>query len=108
MSTPDLAFAVQGPGLLRRHQPRLALHACDLLSDEADWNAPTWATTDEGARRLRTSLERLFELIAGEMTVAALWDGDHAEADAPISRGDLLGTIAASGLGTKTRYIVAG
>jgi hypothetical protein len=64
--------------------------------------------TDEGARLLGTSLARLFELVEGELNVAALWDGDRAEAEETVSRSELFERIAASGLGTKTRYIVAG
>jgi hypothetical protein len=106
ISGPDLDFSVQGTGLLGRHQPRLALHACDLLSDEADWNAPTWAMNDERADRLRKAFERLFELAAGDVTVTALWDGDRPETDELATRGELLETIAAGGLGTKTRYVI--
>ena len=108
VSDADLEFVAQGPGLLRRHTPRLALHGCDLLSDDADWHASTWAMTDDAARRLAASFARMFELVAAEIRLAAIWEGDRAETDEPIIRSEFLRRISASGLGTKTRYVVPG
>ncbi len=108
VSAADIDFSVQGSGLLRRHTPRLAIHACDLLSDEADWNAPSWAMSEDGRGRLSGGLARLFAEMPGELTVAALWDGDRADMDTSISRDELLSLISANALGTKTRYVVGG
>ncbi len=107
ISGADLEFVAQGPSLLRRHTRRLALHGCDLLADEADWNASTWTMTDEGAQHLASSFDRLFELVTGEVNVAAIWDGDQADTEQAIGRNEFLRLITASGLGTKTRYVIA-
>lgn len=107
VSGDELDVAVQGPGLLRRHAPRLALHGCELLADEADWDAPTWAMTDQGTRRLAAFFERLFELASRDMSVSATWEGDQPDAENAISRSELLSMVSASSLGTKTRYLVA-
>lgn len=107
VSTSDLDFSTQGPGLLRRHAPCLAVHSCELLSEDADWDAATWSMTDDGARKLSAALGRLCELTSGEVSVAALWDGGRAEMEQAISQQEFLRIAAASELGTRTRYVIA-
>jgi hypothetical protein len=108
VSTGELGFASQGRGLLRRHGPRLAAHGCELLAEDADWDAATWSMTDDGKRRLSAALGRLFQQTAGNVRFAAIFDGDRAETEEAISRRDLLEIVAAGELGTKTQYVIAG
>lgn len=105
---PDagLAFGAEGKGLLGRHQPRLAFHACDLLSDDADWNAPTWAMTPESLVELADLWVRLFERVPGDVAAQALWDGDRAEAEQALSRAEFVDVVRQGALGTKTRYLI--
>ncbi len=101
-----LAFGAQGRGLLGRHRPRLAFHACDLLSDEADWNAPTWSMTPESLVELADLWARLFERVPGDVAVQALWDGDRAEIEQALSRAEFVDLVRQGALGTKTRYLI--
>ena len=108
VSTGELGFATQGRGLLRRHEPRLAAHGCELLAEDADWDAATWSMTEDGRRRLSDALVRLFEQTAGDVRFAAIFDGDRVEMEEVIGRRELLRIAAAGELGTKTQYVVAG
>jgi hypothetical protein len=101
-----LAFGAEGKGVLGRHQPRLAFHACDLLSDDADWNAPSWAMTPESIVVLADLWGRLFERVSGEVVAQALWDGDRPEVEQTLSRAAFMDVVAQGALGTKTRYLV--
>jgi hypothetical protein len=101
-----LAFGAEGKGLLGRHSARLAFHACDLLSDDADWNAPSWAMTPESIVVLADLWGRLFERVSGEVVAQALWDGDRPEVEQTLSRAAFMDVVAQGALGTKTRYLV--
>lgn len=105
---PDsgLAFRAGGKGLLGRHRPRLAFHACDLLSDDADWNAPTWAMTPESIVELADLWVRLFERIPGDVAAQALWDRDRAEVEQALSRAEFVDVVRKGALGTKIRYLI--
>jgi hypothetical protein len=105
---PDdgLAFGAEGKGVLSRHRPRLAFHACDLLSDDADWNAPTWAMTPESLVELADLWVRLFERVQRDVAAQALWDGDRAEVEQALSRAEFMEVVRQGALGTKTRYLI--
>jgi hypothetical protein len=107
LSTPDLDFDTQGPGFLRRHAPRLALHACGLLAEDADWDAATWSMTKEGSAGLSAAFGRLFQATSGEVRIAALWEGDQAETERAISQQEMVKIAAEGELSTKTRYVIA-
>lgn len=108
VSTAELGFGTQGRGLLRRHEPRLAAHGCELLADDADWDAATWSMTDDGKRQLSAALERLFQHTTGDVRFSAIFDGDRVETEEAISRQELRRIAADGGLGTKTQYVVEG
>jgi hypothetical protein len=105
-SDGGLSFAAHGAGLLGHHRPRLALHACELLSDDADWNAATWSMTPEGAQSLFQALARLFGLIGSDLSLEALWDGDTSEGERRLNRAELLDVVRRGALASKTRYLV--
>lgn len=105
---PDsgLHFTVEGRGLLGRHRPRLGFHACDLLSDDADWNAATWAMTPDGVAHLTEAWLRLFERVPGDVVAQALWDGDRPETEQTLTQAEFLDLVRHGSLGTKTRYLI--
>lgn len=76
----------------------------DILSDEADWNALTWAMRPDGLERLAVTLEWLFERLPGELTFEALWGEEPGEQ--VVTRAELLRVVRAGRIGTRTRYRV--
>jgi hypothetical protein len=99
---------VRFPELLDRRTGKDAvyLHACELLSEEADWNSPTWTLTADGRKTLSVAINAIFADAAGPIEFEALWEGDRADTEQTVSRSDLLSLVDADGLGTKTRYHV--
>lgn len=80
--------------------------ACDMLTDEADWNAPTWELREEILQPLADTLNSLCLRLPCEFSVLALWAGDKPEEDVEISIRDLCGLIKKNMVGTKTRYTI--
>ncbi len=80
--------------------------ACDLLADDADWDAPTWAMHAAGRAALAATLGVLAGVAPGA-TVEVLWAGDAAEREVAVTPAELAGLAQASALGTRTRYVVA-
>lgn len=101
-----MPFHVDGKGWLRPRPVGFALHACDLLGDDADWDAETWAMEPEALPRLERSLSWLLDQVEGRVLVEALWDGDRAKSEVATSRASFLGIVRAGELGTKTRYLI--
>jgi hypothetical protein len=101
---------VQFPELVDRRTGKdsVYLHACVLLSEEADWNLPTWTLTPAGRKTLSVAINAIFADAAGPIEFEALWGGDQADTERTVSRSDLLSLVDADGLGTKTRYRVEG
>jgi hypothetical protein len=108
LSESDLAFTAHGRGLLRRGRERIELHGCSLLSDDADWNAPTWAMTDEAIEHLSRAFERLNRRIERDFIVDALWSGDTPINEERLSRAQLVALVRRGAVGNKTRYLVSG
>jgi hypothetical protein len=101
-----LGFGVSGRGLLRRRRPRLEAHACDLLADDADWNASTWSMTPEGVATLTRVWIRLFDRFPGEVVAEVIFAGDRAEVEESLTRDEFLAIVKSGAIGTKTRYFV--
>jgi hypothetical protein len=101
-----MPFHVDGKGWLRRRPIGFALHACDLLNDQADWNGETWAMQPEALPKLADAFAWLLDEIDGEVTAEALWDGDRATSETTTSRAGFLDIVRAGALGTKTRYAI--
>lgn len=85
---------------------RLSVHGCDLLSDDADWDAATWDLTQTGREQLGEALRAVFADVPGEITVQALWDGDRPTIEQTVTRDELVAAVRGNELGTKTRYRV--
>jgi hypothetical protein len=100
-------FGYEGAGgILHRHPARLTLHACDLLTDGADWNAATWAMTPGAAAELADAFAFVLDRSPSGITAEARWDGDTPDTTTPLSRESFLELVRTGQLGTKDRYIV--
>jgi hypothetical protein len=80
--------------------------ACSMLTDDADWNAPTWDIQPTLLMPLTNSLAYISERAANGLILEALWAGDEPEKNLELSSGELLSTVRENRVGTKTRYIV--
>ena len=77
----------------------------DLLTDDADWDAPTWAMDPVGLERLATTLSWLYDNIPGDLTFEAVWGSIKNEL--PVNRDQLLAIVRAGEIGNGTVYRVA-
>ena len=100
-------FGYEGAGgLLHRHPARLSLHACDLLTDDADWNAETWDMSPEASAELADAFDLVLDRSRNGMVASALWDGDSAAGTQTLDRRAFIEIVRGGRLGTKTRYAV--
>jgi hypothetical protein len=107
VSTAELAFATQGRGLLRRHEPRPRDARLRAARGGRRLERGHLVDANDGERQLSAALERLFQRTSGDIRVAAIFGGDHVETEQVISQHDLLRIAAAGEPGTKTQYVVA-
>lgn len=87
-------------------EPGISAHGCDLLTDDADWDAATWAMRAEALVELDRAWRTVFALVSGDVEVAATWSGDEIEQVESVSRSEFRHLTARSLLGTHTRYRV--
>ena len=80
--------------------------AHDLLTDNADWNAETWAMEADGLQDLASTFAWLFGLVAGSMTIEATWAGEQTTTVRDVSRDEMLDIVRAGALATRTTYKV--
>lgn len=73
-----------------------------ILTDEADWDAVTWAMDPPGLERLAQTLAWLFAQLPGEFTFEAVWGEEPI--DKLTSRDELLRIVRAGQIGTRGRY----
>jgi hypothetical protein len=104
--TPPGIYNVSGRGLFGRGRLRLEMHACDMLSDDADPTAATWAMTPEGIEDLILVWRGLFDRYPGDVVAEAIFGGDSVEAEESVTRDEFLALVKGGALGTKTRYLV--
>ena len=78
----------------------------DLLTDVADWDAPTWAMQPAGLNRLAATLEWLYERLAIDFTFEAMWGTPKGEV--AVSRSKLLEIVRAGEIGNNMVYRVEG
>jgi len=101
-------FAVSKCILSFRVQPLLYFNggpcACDRLSDGADWDAPTWAMTPDGANQLAREIASLALAADAPMLLQALGGGDEPDHTVSLTLQELCDLAAASRLGTRTAY----
>jgi hypothetical protein len=78
--------------------------ACSLLSDQADWNADTWAMRPEILEQLARTLQILVEEGPPNLSVHALWVGEPLGETVRVTTATLVTLARSSALGTRTRY----
>lgn len=81
--------------------------ACGMLSDDADWDADTWAMRPEVIEPLAHTLEWLVERGPDHLVVEALWAGERAVDERHVDHRELGQIVRTAGLGTKTKYMVS-
>jgi hypothetical protein len=81
--------------------------ACSLLSDDADWNAETWAMRPQVLERLAQTLEILSLRGPKELLFEALWVGDAVQEIVQVTPTQLGQLARSSKLGTHTRYAIS-
>ena len=79
--------------------------SCSLLSDDADWNSPTWIL-DPGVLEGLASAVELVAARAKGLTFEALWIGDSAETSERVPLKRLLRDIRSNAIKNKHRYLV--
>ena len=77
-----------------------------MLSDDADWNADTWAMRPDVVEPLAKTLEVLLQQGPRHMAVEALWAGDRSLEETRVTPAELAHIVRTTGLGTKRRYVV--
>jgi len=102
---PIAPFGVDEDGAAGEHG--LAAHGCDLLAEDADWDAPTWAMTPEAIDELALAWRAVFAEAPDVVTVAAIWSDDAVRAEAALTRNEFLDLSATGRIGTHTRYTIA-
>lgn len=80
--------------------------ACSLLSDDADWNADSWAMRPEILDRLAETIRVLVEEGPARLTIEALWIGEAPQQTTETTAAELVTLARSSRLGTRTRYEV--
>jgi len=78
--------------------------ACSLLSDQADWDADTWAMRPEILEQLARTLQILGEDGPPNLSVQALWVGETPGETVRVTTATLVTLARSSRLGTRTRY----
>jgi hypothetical protein len=97
---------------LGRGNPRLSISekgegcACSMLTDETDWNAPTWDIRPELLPYLALTLLFISEQALSGYTFEAIWGGDKWERSHEVSLNEMLEIVQKNQIGTKERYIV--
>lgn len=94
-----------------RGNPRLSICeagegcACSMLTDDGDWNDPTWDIQPGLLLHLANALEFISEQAPNGFILEALWAGDKPEENLEVSPEEVLDIVRANRIGTKARYI---
>ena len=109
----NLDFHCDGTvSFLDRGNPRLSISekgegcACSMLTDEANWNAPTWDLRNEVLPDLALALLFISELASNSFNFEARWAGEKPGKNLEVSLSELLEIVQQNRIGTKVRYIV--
>jgi hypothetical protein len=76
----------------------------EILAEDAEWDAVSWALSEDGAERLARTLEWLLTELPGEFTFEVLWGEEPI--DKLVSREELIRIVRSGHLGGRTRYRV--
>jgi len=101
-------LALAGPGHV---PPRLDMPAEQpglghLLSDDADWDAPSWAMRGDLLPALAESIRILGEHLPQGSTFQATWVGSEVRHVRVLTAAQLAEVVLASALNEFTRYVV--
>ena len=77
-----------------------------VLSDDADWDASTWAMRPEGIAKLATTLRSLCREIPEGFVFRAAWVGDPVEEEVNLSCDELIDRVERSTLSGRKLYRV--
>jgi hypothetical protein len=97
----------EGRSRLAGHDARLTLHACDLLADDADWDARTWLMAPGAAQELAESIDALLVGLGVDAVVEAVWEGETPTEEQSIARTRFVDLVRRGSLGTHTRYRIS-
>lgn len=95
-----------------RGNPRLSLSeagegcACSMLTDDADWNAPTWDIRPALLPHFAHTLKFIFEQAPKGFILEALWADYKPLENLELMLDELLDLVWANRIGTRARYIV--
>ena len=87
-----------------------SLHGCDLLSDDADWDARTWDMSAEAKAALHDALRVLFDEYSGQVTLTALWWEGADASPVPmqaVTREEVLSLVDANAISTESGFEVS-
>lgn len=79
---------------------------CSFLTDNADWNAPTWDMLPDTLPRLVRILRTIRQQTTAGFSFDALWIGESPAEYRRTSFDELLRLVELGRLGTKTRYLI--
>ena len=80
--------------------------ACSLLSEMADWNAPTWELRPEVLEPLAQTVLALAERFPAGFTITPVWVSDSVRSEIAVTSLALANTIRQNRLANWTRYVV--
>lgn len=89
--------------------PALAIHGCDLLSDDADWDGETWDMSSEGKAVLRDALTLVLGAVSSNVSMTALWhEGERPTVPMQaVAQPEMLELVAAGGVSAGSGYRIA-
>ena len=80
--------------------------ACSMLTDNADWNAPTWEFQATLLADLAGSLAELCKRAPNGLILEALWAGDKPKEILEVSCNHLIDIVRSNSISTAARYTV--
>jgi len=79
---------------------------CSFLTDQADWNAPTWDMLPSPRAALAETLRTLRRHTTHGFSFEAIWTGDSPVEDRVLSVEALASLAEQNGIATRIRYLV--
>jgi len=80
--------------------------ACDLLTDQADWDAATWDLKQEALTPLAEAVKLITSMGPKGLVVEAFWGGDNSKETVEVTPDELAEIILKNQLRTRTSYAV--
>jgi len=99
-------------GFARRHSGVVEIPGpeggcgCSFLTDNADWNAPTWDMIPSTLPRLADILHSIRKQTSSGFSFEALWVGDSPTEECHVTIDELVRLVGQCKLGMRTKYWV--